>query len=204
MFQARVFSLPNSRISHFSKELWLLSLENGTQKLRSVSGVCSFLTGVSLLTVKAREKNHVCPNPSINTHLYLFLYFVVVVQSLSRVRFFATPWTAACQASLSFTISQTLLKLMSIESVMPSNHLILCCPFLLLPSIFPSIRGCSNEWALQSVLPVNIQDWFPLGFAGLISLLSKGLSRVFSNTTDQKHQFFGAWLSSRSRSYIHT
>ena len=126
MFQARVFSLPNSRISHFSKELWLLSLENGTQKLRSVSGVCSFLTGVSLLTVKAREKNHVCPNPSINTHLYLFLYFVVVVQSLSRVRFFATPWTAACQASLSFTISQTLLKLMSNDAndaIQPSHPL---------------------------------------------------------------------------------
>ena len=144
MFQARVFSLPNSRISHFSKEPWLLTLENGTQKLRSVSGVCSFLTGVSLQMVKAREKKHVCPNPSINTHLYLLLYFVVV-QSLSRVRFFATPWTTLCQASLSFTISQTLLKLMSIVSVMPSKHFIICHPLLFLPSIFPSVRVLSNE-----------------------------------------------------------
>ena len=71
-----------------------------------------------------------------------------VVQSLSRVQLFATPWTAACQASLSFTISRSLLKLMSIESVMPSNHLILCCPLLLPPLIFPSIRVFSNELVL--------------------------------------------------------
>ena len=76
----------------------------------------------------------------------------VVVQLLSHVRLFVTLWTAAHQASLSFTISQSLLKLVSIESVMPSNHLILCCPFLLLPSIFPSIRVFSNEWALPSWL----------------------------------------------------
>ena len=67
------------------------------------------------------------------------------VQSLNRIRLFATPWTAAHQASLSITNSRNLLKLMSIESVMPSNHLILCCPFLLLPSIFPSIRSFSSE-----------------------------------------------------------
>ena len=91
---------------------------------------------------------------------------------------------------------------MSIESVMPSNHLILCCPLLLLPSIFPSIRIFSNEpvlcirwpkyWSSASalVLPMNIQDWFPLGLTGWISLQSKGRSRVFSNTTVQKHQFF--------------
>ena len=71
------------------------------------------------------------------------------VQSLSRVQLFVTPWTAAHQASLSFTISWSLLKLMSIESVMPSNHIILCCPLLLLPSIFPSIRVFSNESALH-------------------------------------------------------
>ena len=75
--------------------------------------------------------------------------FAVVVQSLSRVRLFATPWTAACQASLSSIISQSLLKLISTESMMPSNHLILCCPLLLLPSIFPSIRVFSNESALH-------------------------------------------------------
>ena len=91
-------------------------------------------------------------------------------------------------------------KLMSIE--MPSDHLILCCPLYLLPSIFPSIRVFSNEsvlhtrwskyWSFSIVLPMNVQDRLPLGLTGLISLLSKGLSRVFSNATVQKHQFFGA------------
>ena len=93
---------------------------------------------------------------------------LTVVQSLSRVRLFVTPWTAARQASLSITNSRSSLKLKSIESVMPSNHLILCCPLLLLPSIFPSIRVFSNESAsdaqsigvsaLASFLPMNIQD----------------------------------------------
>ena len=73
---------------------------------------------------------------------------VAIVQSLHRVQLFVTPWTAACQASLSFTISWSLLKLMSIESVMLPNHLILCCPLLLLPSVFPSIKVFSNELAL--------------------------------------------------------
>ena len=98
----------------------------------------------------------------------------------------------------------------------PSNHLILCHPLLFLPSIFLSIRVFSKEsvlcirwpkyWSftLASALPMNIQDWFPLGWTGFISLQSKGLSRVFSNTTDQKHQFFGAQLSSQSNSHIHT
>ena len=130
------------------------------------------------------------------------------VQSLSHVRLFVTPRTAAHQASLSITSFQSLLKLMSIESVMPSNHLFLCHPLLLLPSIFPSIRVFSNEsvllcikwtkyWssASASVLPMNIQDWFPLGWTGWISLPSKGHSTVFSNTTFQKHQFFSAQLS---------
>jgi len=97
------------------------------------------------------------------------------VQSLSRVRLFATPWTIAHQASLSIANSQSLLKLMSIESVMPSNRLILCHPLLFLPSIFPSIRVFPNEsvlcirWqsvgvsASASVLPMYIQDWLPLG-----------------------------------------
>ena len=98
------------------------------------------------------------------------------------------PWTAACQASLSITNSQNLLKLMSILSVMPSNHLILCRPFLLLPAIFPSIRVFSNElvlhirwpkyWSFSFPLPMNSQDWFPLGLTGWISLQSKGLWRV--------------------------
>ena len=113
--------------------------------------------------------------------------------------------------------SRSLPKPMSNDSVMPSNHLILCHPLLLLPSILPSIRVFSNESALRirwpkywrfsfNILgiPMNTQDWSPLGWTGWISLQSKGLSRVFSNTTVQKHQFFGAQLSSQSNSYIHT
>ena len=125
-----------------------------------------------------------------------------------------TPWTTARQASLSFTIFWSLLKLMSIELMMPSNHLILCHPLLLLPSIFPSIRVFSNglfTWGSQSirasasssVFPMNIQDWFLLGLASLISVQSKGLSRVFSNTTVQKHQFFSTQPSLWSNSHIH-
>ena len=114
------------------------------------------------------------------------------VQSLSRVQLFATLWTVSHQDSLSFTISWSLLKLISSESVIPSNHLILCHSLLLLPSIFPSIWVFSNESALRicgqsmgasaSVLPVNIQGWFPLGLTRLISLLSKRLSKIFSST----------------------
>ena len=119
------------------------------------------------------------------------------VQSLSYDQFFVTPWTAACQASLCITNCQSLPKPMS---VMPSNRLILCHPLLLLPSIFPNIRVFSNESggqntgvsALTSVLQMNTQDQFPLGWTGWISLQSKGLSRIFSNTTVQKHQFFCA------------
>ena len=140
----------------------------------------------------------------------------ISVQLLSHVQLFATPWTVACQASLFITNSQSLLKLMSIELVMSSNHLILCCPLLLLLSIFLSIRVFSNEsvlhirwpkiWSFSSasILPMNIQDWFPLGWTGWIPLQSKGLSRVFSNTTVQKHQFFSTQLSSQSNSHIHT
>ena len=110
------------------------------------------------------------------------------VQSLSRVWLFVIPWTPARQASLSITNSQCPPKPMSIESVMPSNHLILCRPLLLLPSIFPSMRVFSYESVLcirwpkyeASVLPMNIQDWFPLGVTGLISLQSKGFWRIFS------------------------
>ena len=131
------------------------------------------------------------------------------VQLLSRVWLFVTPWTAANQASLSITYSWSLLKLMFIESVMPSNHLILCRPWLLLLSIFPNIRDFSSirvssshevakvlEFsASTSIFPMNTQDWSPLGWTGCISLQSKGFSRVFSNTSVQKHQFFGTQLS---------
>ena len=128
------------------------------------------------------------------------------VQSLRHVWLFLNPWTATRQGSLSITNAQSLLKLMSIMSVMPSNHLILCCPLLLLPSVFPSIRVFSKE----SVLCIRWSKYWSFSFSispsseysGIISfradcwisLQSKELSRVFSNNTVQKHQFFGAQL----------
>ena len=139
--------------------------------------------------------------------VFKYSFMLSSVQSLSHLQLFATPWTAACQASLSITNSWSVFKLMSVKSVMPSNHLILSRPLLLLPSIFPSIRVFSSESILcircqsigvsasASVLPMNIQGQFPLGLTGLISLQSKGLSSVFSHTTLQKHQFFSAQLS---------
>ena len=121
------------------------------------------------------------------------------VQSLSHVRLFVTPWTAARQASLSIINSQSLPKLTSIESVMPSNNLILCCSLLFLPSIFFSIRFFSSESALHIRWPKYWSFSFNISpsneHPGLI-LQSKGLLRVFSNTTVQKHQFFSAQLSS--------
>ena len=124
------------------------------------------------------------------------------VQSLSCVRLFETPWSAACQASLSITNCRSLPKPMSIESVMPSNHLILSSPSP--PALNLSQHQGLFQWvspshqvvkllefsASTSVFPVNTQDWFTLGLIGLISLPSKGLSKVFSSTTDWKHQFF--------------
>ena len=121
------------------------------------------------------------------------------VQSLSHVRLFATLWTAAHQASLSITNSWSLLELMSFVLVMPSNHLIFCCPLLLLPSIFSSIRVFSSE----SVLYMNIQDWFPLGSIGLISLLSKGLSGI-SPTPQSKASVLRHQSSLWSKSHIYT
>ena len=137
---------------------------------------------------------------------YLVSYQFSSVQSLSHVQFFVTPWTAACQASLSITNSWRLLKLMSIESVMPSTILSSIIPFSSCLQSFPASGsfqisqfftsggqsiGVSTS---ASVLSMNVQDWFPLGWTGWISLQSKGLSRVFSNTTVQKHQFFGTQL----------
>ena len=138
------------------------------------------------------------------------------VQSLSRVRLFANPWITARQASLSITNSRSPLKPMSIKSVMHSSHLILCHPLLRLPPIPPSIRVFSNESALPmrwpkywsfsfSTSPSNEHPgWSPLGWTGWISLQSKGLLRVFSNTTVQKYQFFSAQFSSQSNYHIHT
>ena len=127
-----------------------------------------------------------------------------------------TPWIAARQASLSITNSWSSLRLTSTESVMPSSHLILCCPLLLLPpnpsqhqGLFQWVNS-SHEVAKSigvstsaSVLPMGTQDW-SLAWTGWISLQSQGLSRVFSNTTFQKHQFFITQLSSQSNSHIHT
>ena len=139
------------------------------------------------------------------------------VQSLSRVWLFATPWTAACQASLSITNSWSLPKLISIKSVMPSSHLILCRPLLLLPPIPPSIRVFSNESTLRmrwpkywsfsfNISPSNEHPGlisFKMDWLGLLGVQGT-LKRVFYNTTVQKHQFFGAQLSSQSNSHIHT
>ena len=159
---------------------------------------------------KDSSKREVYSNTILLLYTILLLSFSHSVVSNSE-----TPWTAACQASLSIIISQSLLKPIFIESVMPFNYLILCRPLLLLPSVFSSIRVFSNEsvlcirwpkyWisALASFLPKNTQDWSPSEWTGWISLQSKGLSRVF-NTTAQNHQFFGAHLSSQSNSHIHT
>ena len=149
---------------------------------------------------------------------------VLITKCISSVHFScsvvsdsAVSWTAACQASLSIiTNSRSLLKLMSIESVMPSNHLVLCHPLLLLPSIFPSSRVFSNEsvlcirwpkyWSFSfSISPSNeYSGLISLGLTSWISLQSRGLSRVFSNITVQKHQFFSTQLSLWSTSHIHT
>ena len=140
----------------------------------------------------------------------------IIVQLLSCVWLFATMWTSASQASLSFTISQGLLKLMSIESVMPSNHLILCCPLLFLPSIFPSIRVFSNEsilhirgpkyWSFSfSISPSNEYsgliflriDWFDL-------LAVQGILQSLLEHQIQKHQFFRTQIALWSNCHIHT
>ena len=136
------------------------------------------------------------------------------VQSLSRFRLLATLWITACQAFLSITNSRSSLKLTFIESVMPSSHLILCCPLFLLPPIPLSIRAFSNEstlhmrwpkyWSFSFSIIPSTQGWSSLEWTGWISLQSKGLSRVFSNTTVQKHQFFGPQPSSQFNSHIHT
>ena len=138
------------------------------------------------------------------------------VQLLSRVRLFVTPWITARQASLPLTNYRSSLRLTSIESVMPSSHLILCVPFSSCPQSLPASGSFPMSqlfaWGGQSigvsasasVLPVNMHDWSLLGWTGWISLQSKGLSRVFSNTTVQKHQFCGTQLSSQSSSHIHT
>ena len=160
-----------------------------------------------ITNIFAKFSNHTC---------FSSVQFSSVAQSLTRVRLFATPWIAAHQASLSITSSRSSLRFTFIESVMPSSHLILCLPLLLLPQSLPASRSFPMSqffrWGGQSigvsasvsVLPMNTQGWSPLEWTGWISLQSKGLSRVFSNTTVQKHQSFGTQLSSQSNSHIHT
>ena len=145
---------------------------------------------------------------SLSQHHFLERLFFPLVQLLHHVWLFATPWTAARLTSLSFIISQSLLKVVSIKSVMPSNHLILCHPFLLLPSIFPSTRVVSSEsafpirwpkyWSFSfSSSPSNeYSGLIFLGLTGWISLQSRGLSGVVSNTTVWKQQFFNVQPSS--------
>ena len=149
-------------------------------------------------------------------HLDRYFQSFSSVQSLSSVRLFVTPWIAARQASLSITNSWSSFRFMSIRSVMPSSHLILGRPLLLLPPIPPASQsfpmsqlfawGGQNTGvsALASFLPKKSQGWSPSKWTGWISLQSKGLSRVFSNTTVQKHQFLSTQPSSQSNSHIHT
>ena len=162
--------------------------------------------------------------PTYRDTFYILL-FLSLGCTLSSVQFSSVaqscltlcdPWIAACQASLSITNSQSSLKLTSFESVMPSNHLILCHPLLLLPQSLPASESfpmsqlfawggqITGVLALASFLPKKSQGWSPSEQTGRISLQSKSLSRVFSNITVQKHQFFGAQLSSQSNSHIHT
>ena len=169
---------------------------------RPVTGIAKSQTG---LANSAQHNNtHV---KALTLSLMFSEWSISSVQSLSCVQLFATPWTAACQPSLSITNSQSPPKPMSIESVMPFNHLILCCLLPLLHSIFPALGSFQMSQlfasgvkrigvsASASVLPMNTQDWSPLGWTGWISLQSKGLSRVFSKTTVQKYQSFCAQLS---------
>ena len=155
-------------------------------------------------------------DPFIQMSITFDIFWSTSVQLLSRVRLFETPWMAAHQASLSITNSWSSLRLTSNESVIPSSHLILGRPLLLLPPIPPSIRVFSNESILYMRWSKYWSFWFSIipskehiglisfRMGGWIFLQSKGLSRVFSNITVQKHQFFGAQPSSQSNSHIHT
>ena len=162
---------------------------------------------IGIATVENNNRTTIWPSNPTPGHQFSS------VQLLSRVQLFETPWITAHQASLSITNSRSLLKLMCIESLMPSNDLSSVVPFSSHFQSFPESGSFQMSqfftvvsWiigVLSSVLPMNIQDWSPLGWTGWISLQSKGLSRVSSNTTVQKHQFFGAQPSSQSNSHIH-
>ena len=152
----------------------------------------------------------------IHFHNIHFVSSVVVVQSLNRVQFFGTLWTVACKAPLSYTISQSLLKFTSTESMMLFNHLYSATLFSFCLQSFSASRSSPMHWLFlsdgqsigasgsESVPSINSQCWFPLGLTCLIPLLSKGLSRVFFSSTIQKHLFFSAQSSLWSNSHIHT
>ena len=188
-------SFPNLFIS-YTHWTYIIHMYTSNQyfKDNSILNIRASLIILSILNNTI--SNGKCDNNSLKkTYNMLILQKISSVQSVSRVWLFVTPWTTARQASLSITISQILPKLMSIVSVMPSNHLILCHLLLLLSSIFPSIRVFSNESALRIRWPKywrfsfnEHQDWSPLQWTGWISLQSKELSRIFSNTTVQKHR----------------
>ena len=159
----------------------------------------------------------ICERMGIIIYSYLINNFRFrSVQSLSHIWLFVIPWIAACQASLTITDSRSSLRHMSIESVMPSSHFIICRPLLLLPPTIPGSESfpmsqlfawggqSTGASALASFLPNKFQGWSPSEWPGWISLQSKGLSRVFANNTVQKHQFFGTQPSSQSNSHIHT
>ena len=203
-----------SPLSNLPSEVAIVSIMSKYPSSFSMSLPLSLQLFVSPLIQNIDTHIHILYTYAYNFIFFIYMYIYIPlytcissVQLLSRVHLFATPQTTARQASLSVANSRNLLKLMSITSVMPSNHLFLCRPLLVPPSIFPSIRVFSNESILHisgvgvgvsasaSGLPMNIQDWFPLGLTGWISLQSKRLSRVLSNTTVQKHQFFGTQLS---------
>ena len=188
-------SLPGE--SHGQRSLAGYSQSIGSQRVRN--------DWSDLACTHKNFSNTFCRYRQVYSKIYVEGYQFISVAQLGPTLW--DPWTWALQTSLSITNSKSLLKFMSIESVMPSNHLILCRPLLLPPSTFPSIRIFSNESALHirwpkywhfslSISPSNeysglisfMMDW-------LDSLLFKGLSKVFSNTTVQKHQFFGAQLS---------
>ena len=146
-----------------------------------------------------QKKIHFCFRAVVRLAENITKVLIIITQSLSRIRFFVTRRTAACQASLSFTSFWRFLKLISTESVMPSSHLIFYFPFSSCPRSYPASGSFPMSqlfaWGGQSIgvsasasfLLKNTQDWSPLEWTGWISLQSKGLSRVFSNTTVRKH-----------------
>ena len=195
----------NATVSGVTKSWSWLSDWTETTKFIKLGGLLRIQIYMYKITINVQYK-------SLQIYIERMFMLFSPVQSLSHVWLPATPWIAARQASLSITNSWSLLKLMPIKSVMPSSVV----PFSSCPQSLPASGSFPMsqlfEWgglsigvsASALVLPMNTQDWSPLGWTDWISLQSKGLSRVFSNTTVQKHQFFSTQLSSQSNSHIDT